>query len=281
MDLLMRQLEGRTPLTKGDVTVRSYAEEFGRPAVSPTLHAKYGWAGKYASEEYAQISDLATRDELQLNTYPQGDSKGLTFNIHDESTITTNYYASYDEEFFRKHILKPRRADPDRDLVCDLALNASLTGLFLLWVRYLIAPFYWLAMPPMKAVNQSNIEVDIGVLDEKECKTVVWRGKPVYVYHRTEEQIRLMEETPMRDLKHPEKDSDRFPVRPDHTVMIAICTHLGCIPFANEGIYSGYFCPCHGSHYDISGRIRMGPAPLNLEVPPYKWIDDTTLYIGS
>mgnify|MGYP003685876591 CR=1 FL=1 len=83
----------------------------------------------------------------------------------------------------------------------------------------------------------------------------------------------------MRELRDPENDLDRCQ-KPEYLVLIGVCTHLGCVPINNAGDYSGWFCPCHGSHYDISGRIRKGPAPLNMEVPPYSYIEDTKLLIG-
>lgn len=80
-------------------------------------------------------------------------------------------------------------------------------------------------------------------------------------------------------LRDPQLDVDRVK-RPEWLVLLGVCTHLGCVPIANSGDYGGYYCPCHGSHYDASGRIRKGPAPLNLEVPYYEFIDDTTLMVG-
>ena len=145
----------------------------------------------------------------------------------------------------------------------------------------MIAPLWWVGQPRLTLVNESNVEVEIGEMEDKECKTIVWRGKPVYVYARSEGQMKTLSETPMSALKHPETDESRFPNNRRYAVVIAICTHLGCIPSANEGAFGGFFCPCHGSHYDASARIRVGPAPLNLEIPPHRWIDEGTVYLGT
>eukprot|EP00760_Papus_ankaliazontas_P001950 PhM_4_TR10753/c0_g1_i1/m.56609/K00411/UQCRFS1, RIP1, petA; ubiquinol-cytochrome c reductase iron-sulfur subunit len=281
MDILLRQIELRTPLTKNDKNVTCFTDEFMRPPVSQQMAAKYGQYAKYSTAENAQIADLAQREELILNTYPEGDPKGLIYNQIGADNAD-KFYASYDEEFFRKHLLKPEKdADEDKARVLDYTLNSAMLGLAFLMTRYFVAPLWWIGQPKATLVAESNIECDIGVLDEKDYKTIVWRGKPIYVYRRSDFQVKTMEETPMSALKHPETDAERFKERREMAIVIAICTHLGCVPSANEGMYGGFFCPCHGSHYDISGRIRQGPAPLNLEVPPYRWIDDETLYLGT
>jgi len=109
----------------------------------------------------------------------------------------------------------------------------------------------------------------------------MWRGLPVFVRHRTAAEIEEARAVPLSDLKDPETDEDR--VVPGHEqwlIMIANCTHLGCVPVGESGDYDGWFCPCHGSHYDTSGRIRRGPAPKNLVVPPYEFLTDTVVEIG-
>lgn len=125
-------------------------------------------------------------------------------------------------------------------------------------------------------------EVPLADIAEGTTATVKFRGKPVFIRHRTAEEVAESESTPMDDLKDPEADSDRVRGDPKWLVVLGVCTHLGCVPLSNAGAYKGWFCPCHGSHYDISGRIRKGPAPLNLEVPPYKFMDEenVNLLIG-
>ena len=125
------------------------------------------------------------------------------------------------------------------------------------------------------------IEVDISPIAEGQDIKVFWRGKPIYISHRTKKQIEEAQKVNVSDLRDPQPDSARVKEGHDNwLVVIGICPHLGCIPIAHEGEYDGFFCPCHGSQYDSSGRIRRGPAPLNLAVPPYKFTSDTKIQIG-
>jgi ubiquinol-cytochrome c reductase iron-sulfur subunit len=107
----------------------------------------------------------------------------------------------------------------------------------------------------------------------------LWRGKPVFIRRRTEEEIADARAVKLEDLKHPEKDEDRAK-NPEWLVMLGVCTHLGCVPLDQKGDYNGWFCPCHGSHYDTSGRIRKGPAPTNMEIPKYEFVDANKIKIG-
>jgi len=125
----------------------------------------------------------------------------------------------------------------------------------------------------------ANIEVDLSVIPQGATVTLKWRGKPIFIKHRTEEEIEIAKNTPLSDLVDPQKDEERAK-RPEWLVVLGVCTHLGCVPLANQGDYNGWFCPCHGSHYDLSGRIRKGPAPLNLEVPPYTFLADDKMIVG-
>ena len=125
----------------------------------------------------------------------------------------------------------------------------------------------------------ASTEVDVSTVEPGQSITVLWRGKPVFIKRRTVEEIEKAREVDLKDLKHPEKDEDRAK-NPEWLVMLGVCTHLGCVPLGNKGEYGGWFCPCHGSHYDTSGRIRKGPAPTNLEVPKYEFVDSNTIKIG-
>ena len=138
--------------------------------------------------------------------------------------------------------------------------------------------------PAADVLALASTEVDLSAIEEGQSITVTWRGKPVFIRHRTAAEIEEAEAVPLGDLRHQETDADRVQ-KPEWLVMIGICTHLGCIPKGNKageikGEYGGWFCPCHGSHYDTSGRIRKGPAPENLPVPTYEFLDDTTVKIG-
>lgn len=125
------------------------------------------------------------------------------------------------------------------------------------------------------------IEVDLTPVAEGQIIKVFWRGKPIFVNHRTKKEIEEAVDTNLANLPDPQPDSAR--VKPGHAnfqVLIGICTHLGCIPLTHSGAFNGYFCPCHGSVYDTSGRIRSGPAPTNLALPPYEFLSDTKIQIG-
>ena len=125
----------------------------------------------------------------------------------------------------------------------------------------------------------ASIEVDLSSIKEGQETVVLWRGKPVFIRRRTNEQILEAQKVDLKDLKDPEPDSKRVK-KAEWLVLIGVCTHLGCVPTFGKGEYGGWFCPCHGSVYDVSGRIRKGPAPLNLEVPNYEFVSDTKIKIG-
>eukprot|EP01087_Luapelamoeba_hula_P023603 TRINITY_DN86_c0_g1_i1.p1 TRINITY_DN86_c0_g1~~TRINITY_DN86_c0_g1_i1.p1 ORF type:complete len:259 (+),score=40.52 TRINITY_DN86_c0_g1_i1:53-778(+) len=126
----------------------------------------------------------------------------------------------------------------------------------------------------------ANIEVDLGSIQEGSSITVKWRGKPLFIRHRTEEEIQSALDTEVDSLRDPQSDEQRRK-KPEWLILIGVCTHLGCVPLGGAGEFGGWFCPCHGSHYDTSGRIRKGPAPKNLEVPPYVFMDETKVLVGK
>ena len=135
-------------------------------------------------------------------------------------------------------------------------------------------------MNPDKSVKAlASTEVDVSSVELGKSITVLWRGKPVFIKRRTQEEIEEARAVKLDDLKHPEKDEDRAK-NSEWLVMLGVCTHLGCVPLGDKGEYNGWFCPCHGSHYDTSGRIRKGPAPKNLEIPKYEFINNNTIKIG-
>ena len=125
----------------------------------------------------------------------------------------------------------------------------------------------------------ASTEVDVSSVEVGQSITVLWRGKPVFIRRRTSEEIAKAKDVNLDDLPHPETDEDRAK-NPEWLVMLGVCTHLGCVPLCDKGEYGGWFCPCHGSHYDTSGRIRQGPAPTNMEVPKYEFVNSNTIKIG-
>ena len=133
--------------------------------------------------------------------------------------------------------------------------------------------------PSADVLALSSIEVDISSIAEGQSVTVKWRGKPVFIRHRTAAEIEAAQSVDVATLPDPETDAARAP-KPNWLIVVGVCTHLGCIPLGNSGEYGGWFCPCHGSHYDTSARIRKGPAPTNLPVPTYEFLSDTIVKIG-
>lgn len=140
--------------------------------------------------------------------------------------------------------------------------------------------------PAADTLALASTEVNIAPIEVGQAITVMWRGKPVFVRRRTAEEIEKAKAVDVSSLRDPQDDNARIvDGKPEWLVVVGICTHLGCVPLGQKpsevkGEYEGWFCPCHGSHYDTSGRIRKGPAPKNLAVPEYTFINDTTIKIG-
>ncbi len=133
--------------------------------------------------------------------------------------------------------------------------------------------------PDASTLAAAATEVDLTNVAAGQIVTVKWRGKPVFVRHRTPKEIAAAVAVPLSELRDPATDASRVQ-KPEWLVVIGICTHLGCVPLGHQGPYDGWFCPCHGSVYDTSGRIRQGPAPYNLVVPTYKFTSATKISIG-
>ncbi|MAI85085.1 MAG: ubiquinol-cytochrome c reductase iron-sulfur subunit [Rickettsiales bacterium] len=138
--------------------------------------------------------------------------------------------------------------------------------------------------PAKDVLALSTTEVDLSLIEKGKSLTVMWRGKPVFIKHRTTDEIAQAKSVNLDDLIHKVDDDTRV-IKDEWLVVLGVCTHLGCVPLGQKtgdakGEFGGWFCPCHGSHYDTSGRIRKGPAPLNLDVPPYEFVSDDIIKIG-
>lgn len=167
-----------------------------------------------------------------------------------------------------------------RDFLLYSTLTVSAVG-----IGTAVWPFIDNMNPAADVLALATVEVDISTLEEGMAITVIWQGKPVFIRRRTVAEIQKAITDDSADLRHAEKDSERIQ-KPEWLVVTGICTHLGCIPLGQKpgepkGEFGGFFCPCHGSHYDTSGRVRKGPAPENLPIPPYKFINDITVLIGE
>lgn len=173
----------------------------------------------------------------------------------------------------------PETGESRRDF---LLISTSVVGA--VGAGMAVWPFIDQMNPAADTLALSTTEVDLSPIEEGQSITVVWQGKPVFIRHRTAEEIEQAKKDDTAGLPDPQNDADRIQ-KPEWLVLIGTCTHLGCIPLGQKsadpkGDFGGWFCPCHGSHYDTSGRIRKGPAPLNLAVPPYQFLSDTNIKIG-
>ena len=145
-------------------------------------------------------------------------------------------------------------------------------------------PFINSLNPSADVLALASTEVDLSQIEVGQSITVTWRGKPVFIRRRTAEEIETAQADDAADLIDPQTDENRVE-KAEWLILVGICTHLGCVPLGQKtgesrGEYGGWFCPCHGSHYDTSGRIRKGPAPRNMDVPVYAFLSDTTVKIG-
>lgn len=155
-------------------------------------------------------------------------------------------------------------------------------------------PFIDQMRPDASTLALGSIEVDVSALEPGMSLTVKWRGRPVFIRNRTDKEVEEASAVALTDLKDPVARNNNLPAdatasdvdrsagkdKENWLVMIGVCTHLGCVPLGQAGDFGGWFCPCHGSHYDTAGRIRKGPAPTNLEVPTFSFVSDTVIKIG-
>lgn len=158
---------------------------------------------------------------------------------------------------------------------------AAVGGALVVW------PFIDQMNPAADTMALASTEVDVSVIPEGSEVRIIWRGKPVFVRHRSDAEIEEARSVDVARLKDPQSDDERVMTasgeigNPKFLIMVANCTHLGCVPLGDgAGDFNGWFCPCHGSHYDTAGRIRRGPAPTNLVIPPYEYISESTVRIG-
>jgi ubiquinol-cytochrome c reductase iron-sulfur subunit len=148
----------------------------------------------------------------------------------------------------------------------------------------LAIPFITSMNPGKDTLALASTEIDLSPINEGESLTIIWRGKPVFIKHRTAKEIDDAKNVSLDELRDSEEDSKRVQDS-KWLVVLGVCTHLGCVPLGQKttdakGDFGGWFCPCHGSHYDTSGRIRKGPAPKNLPVPPYVFLSESKIKIG-
>eukprot|EP01097_Dermamoeba_algensis_P001469 TRINITY_DN1550_c0_g1_i2.p1 TRINITY_DN1550_c0_g1~~TRINITY_DN1550_c0_g1_i2.p1 ORF type:complete len:241 (-),score=60.39 TRINITY_DN1550_c0_g1_i2:49-771(-) len=195
-----------------------------------------------------------------------------------ESSESGNYGAISEVPSFDAYRREPT-TDGEANRLFTYFVIGSSVATFSPLVKSTVANFLDSMNPSADVMAVSSAEVDLSAIAEGSSIVVKWRGKPLFITHRTAEQINAANSTDLGELRDPEVDNVRTK-KPEWLVLLGICTHLGCVPLVGKGDYGGYFCPCHGSHYDTSGRIRKGPAPKNLEVPPYKFLDENRILVG-
>ncbi|XP_011868404.1 PREDICTED: cytochrome b-c1 complex subunit Rieske, mitochondrial isoform X1 [Vollenhovia emeryi] len=172
---------------------------------------------------------------------------------------------------------RSRDTAPSRKGVSYLiAAGGSAVGVYS--AKVLVHDMVGMLSASADVLAMSKIEIKLGSIPEGKSAVFKWRGKPLFVRHRIQSEIATESKVDVASLRDPEEDSVRVK-DPKWLVVLGVCTHLGCVPIANAGDFGGYYCPCHGSHYDASGRIRKGPAPLNLEVPPYEFTEGGSMLI--
>ena len=169
----------------------------------------------------------------------------------------------------------PQNQDRRDFIVLTASATAAVGSAAALW------PFVDSMNPAADVLALSSTEVDVSTVEPGQGVTVMWRGKPVFIRRRTEQEVASAKSVDTSNLPDPEEDAARTKEgKEEWLVVLGICTHLGCVPLGQKGDFGGWFCPCHGSHYDTSGRIRKGPAPKNLAVPSYEFISDGVIKIG-
>lgn len=180
------------------------------------------------------------------------------------------------EESLQKHTNAPSRRD---FLVLTTATMGAVGAAGFIW------PFIDSMNPAADVLALSTVDVNLAPIAEGQSITVMWQGKPVFIRHRTEAEITKERSVALAELKDPQTDEERTKANPKYLIVVGVCTHLGCVPLGQKsseprGKWGGWYCPCHGSEYDISGRIRKGPAPINLPVPDFTFLTDSMIRIG-
>lgn len=244
---------------------------------------------KVAQVEQQQFE---TTDSLQAKTssLTNGGPFGTSLLIKKGITVTSRRFKHTDVQFpnfddYRHQSTldpeKPARETEDARRGMQSLLFYGLGGTLSIYagkeIVQTVVIYKWMSR---EQAAQAASEINLTEVPEGVNKTYEWRGKPVFVRHRTAKEIERERAVDVSQLRDPEHDHQRVQ-KPEWLVLIGVCTHLGCVPIAGQGDFGGYFCPCHGSHYDAAGRIRKGPAPRNLDVPPYSFKGADTVIVGS
>jgi len=233
---------------------------------------------RFSTSKFASIATLR-RVVLQQESVKRGTNAILSAHkslAHFSSAPQLHELGSVDHGFTDDRIDKV--AEPERRAFTYLLLS-GVRFAYASTARVIVVKFVSSMSATADVLALASAEFDLSEIEMGKTVTVKWRGKPVFIRHRTPEEIAAEAAVSMTHLRDQEADDERTH-KSQWLIVLGICTHLGCVPISGAGDFNGWFCPCHGSHYDISGRIRKGPAPLNLEVPPYKFTDENQILIG-
>ncbi|VDN24963.1 unnamed protein product [Gongylonema pulchrum] len=220
---------------------------------------------KYDESERSSAAVDPTKPARETEDYRRATSQGIMFGVSGAAYL---YMATKLVQTLV--IFKSMPADQLAMANTEIDLNEIPEGQTLVIFKSM----------PADQLAMANTEIDLNEIPEGQCKTYTWRGKPLFVAHRTQEDIEKAKDVKLSDLRDPETDEQRVK-KEEWLITIGVCPHLGCVPLAGKGEFGGYYCPCHGSTFDTSGRIRFGPAPNNLEVPPYVITEANRLIVGD
>jgi len=243
----------------------------------------------------AKVSPVVKKPNLQTpklsltsfslaNSLPSGNvtvtsGPGVTTAVRFAHTdLVTPDFTNYRRDSCKDPTRKREETDSSRKNFTYLISGATAVGAAY-GAKGLATQFITSMSATADVLALAKIEIKLADIPEGKSVTFKWRGKPLFVRHRTAAEIAAEQQVAVGTLRDPQHDNERTK-RPEWLVVLGVCTHLGCVPIANAGDFGGYYCPCHGSHYDASGRIRKGPAPLNLEVPEHEYPDEGLLVVG-
>ncbi|KIY50278.1 ubiquinol-cytochrome c reductase iron-sulfur subunit [Fistulina hepatica ATCC 64428] len=254
-------------------TVRTLA--CGTPAVSPLLniHVRAPADNHGHGHEAGPRSDVAPK----WAAGPRRTSSGLfakTFttlpptSVFQSRLLHTSAVARYEPQV--PNYAGYRAPDAESNRALSYFMIGSMGLVTASVAKSSVTEFLKTMSASADVLAMAKVEVELNAIPEGKNVVIKWRGKPVFIRHRTPEEIEEARSANWRTFRDPESDEARTK-KPEWLIMLGVCTHLGCVPIGEAGDYGGWFCPCHGSHYDISGRARKGPAPNNLEIPGYEF----------
>ncbi|KAL3630891.1 hypothetical protein CASFOL_023875 [Castilleja foliolosa] len=260
------------------VAVRRLSSSFGRPTPAAAVISRNAADGVDGGTNFFESSSFDSQPFCLFQSRGYADSLVPKKEPEVPPTVAARKNPTpkivYDEHNHERYPV----GDPSKRAFAYFVLTGG-RFVYASLLRLLVLKFILSMSASKDVLALASLEVDLASIEPGTTVTVKWRGKPVFIRRRTEEDVKLANSVEVGTLRDPQQDSERVK-NPEWLVVVGVCTHLGCIPLPNAGDFGGWFCPCHGSHYDISGRIRKGPAPYNLEVPTYSFLDENKLLIG-